>query len=348
MAETDVEMGRWVYLVGCLVMLGSGLAVAQPAGPDSGDAQDEKPWAKSVTAEEKATAQEFLAQGNALFVESRHREALEVYRKALDSWDHPAIRFNIARALINLDRPLEAYENIRLAVRHGRAPLPGLYDEAKNYERLLRGQIGSITIRCEQSGVRVTVDGQQHFDCPVETTIELLPGPHKVLAEKSGFLTFSRDLSLLPAAREPVEITLVTLEDASVTRRRWASWKPWAVVGSGVAVTGLGVALELLARSTRDGYGEDLARLCPDTPCVESELPDSVRGAYDRAQVEHAIGVSGIAIGSAAVLSGLALVYLNRPRTFLQGDAIQPTPGGTQVVPAVSADSVGAALIHRF
>jgi hypothetical protein len=118
------------------------------------------------------------------------------------------------------------------------------------------------------------------------------------------------------------------------------------VVGGGVALTGLGVTLELVARSTRDGYSEELTRLCSEMPCEESELPDG--GAFNRAQIQHAFGVSGIAIGSAAILSGLALVYLNRPRTFLAEDQDLSRPSATSVVPMVSVDSVGATLTHRF
>jgi hypothetical protein len=120
------------------------------------------------------------------------------------------------------------------------------------------------------------------------------------------------------------------------------------VVGGGVALTGLGVTLELVARSTRDGYSEDLTRLCSEMPCEESELPDPIRGAFNRAQIQHAFGVSGIAIGSAAILSGLALVYLNRPRTFLAEDRDLSGPSATSVVPMVSVDAVGAMLTHRF
>ena len=216
-------MRRVACLISCYVMLSTGLASAQSGRRSPADKAEkaEKPWTKGVSQEQKATAQGLLAKGNSLFVESKHLEALAAYREALESWDHPAIRFNITRALINLDRPLEAYENIKLAVQYGPAPIPELYDEAKNYERLLQRQIGEITIRCKQAGVKVTVDGQQQLDCPIKTTMKLLPGPHKVVAEKPGFLPFSKALSLMPAIPEQVNITLVTLEDASVTRRRW-------------------------------------------------------------------------------------------------------------------------------
>lgn len=343
-------MRRVACLISCYVMLSTGVVLAQSGSRSSGDktAKARKPWAKGVSQQQKTTAQGLLGKGNVLFVESKHLEALDAYREALESWDHPAIRFNIARALINLDRPLEAYENIKLAVQYGPAPIPELFEEAKNYERLLQRQIGELTIKCEQNGVTVTVDGQQQFDCPLEKTIKLLPGPHKVVAEKSGFLPFSKDLALLAASPERVDIKMMTLEDASVTRRRWKHWKPWAVVVGGVAVAGLGVTLELLARSTRDGYGADLTDLCSETPCVESDLPDSVRSAFTRAQVEHVSGVSAIAIGGVAFLSGLALVYLNRPRTFLSEAHETSEPGATLLIPTASADSVGAALIHRF
>ena len=347
-------MLKVAWMVSLSVLFFGELAAAQPADVQSEaatlpGATGDRPWARGVTGAQRKKAQRLLARGNALFLDSEYRQALAAYRQALEVWDHPALRFNIARTLINLDRPVEAYENIRLAVRHGPAPLPELYAEAKNYQILLRGQLAEITISCRQAGVRVTVDGTQYLDCPGERTAPLLPGQHKVIAEKAGFLPYSRNVTLVPAAVERLEITLLTLEEAAVTRRRWAWWKPRAVVGGSAAVASLGILFEWQAGSARDSYARDLRLFCSDTSCdVDDDLPDSAHRAWRRAQIEHAVGVSAIAIGSAGVLSGLLLVFLNRSRTFLPDRSEQPGPRGVRVVPAVSSDSVGAFLIHRF
>ncbi len=61
---------------------------------------DDQPWAAGVTDQQKAEAKTHLDEGNALFLKKSYKEALEAYRLAIKSWDHPAIRFNIVRCLI--------------------------------------------------------------------------------------------------------------------------------------------------------------------------------------------------------------------------------------------------------
>ena len=75
----------------------------------------------------------------------KHREALAKYEDAVAVWDHPAIRFNMVRALIALDRPLEAYENLEKALAYGKDPLEDqVYSEAQNYQRLLEGLVDRL------------------------------------------------------------------------------------------------------------------------------------------------------------------------------------------------------------
>ena len=77
----------------------------QPSGPD-------RPWAKGVPEEAQKWAFVLFEEGNKLFENSEHAAALAKYRQALSVWDHPAIRYNAAVALINLDQPLAANENL--------------------------------------------------------------------------------------------------------------------------------------------------------------------------------------------------------------------------------------------
>src|SRR5204862_5516188 len=85
-------------------------------GPaDRGD----RPWASGVSQDAQKQALVLFDEGNRLFENSEHAAALAKYREALKIWDHPAIRYNAAVALINLDQPLAAHDNLELALRYG-------------------------------------------------------------------------------------------------------------------------------------------------------------------------------------------------------------------------------------
>ena len=97
-------------------------AAVAPAGAGSATAADQRespdrPWAKGVPEDAQKQALVLFEEGNKLFENSEHAAALAKYREALKVWDHPAIRYNAAVALINLDQPLAANENLELALR---------------------------------------------------------------------------------------------------------------------------------------------------------------------------------------------------------------------------------------
>src|SRR3569623_242091 len=92
---------------------------------------DDQPWAVGVTDAQKAQAQKILDEGNQLFLKKDYAPALDKYKAAVAVWDHPAIRFNIVRCLIQLDRPVDASATLALALKYGAAPLEGaVYREA--------------------------------------------------------------------------------------------------------------------------------------------------------------------------------------------------------------------------
>src|ERR1700704_3159630 len=97
-----------------LVVLLCGSAVA-----DSAD----KPWAAGVTPAAQHTALDLYQAGNTYFEQAQYKDALVKYELALQSWDHPQIHYNAAVCLINLDRPVEAYDHLLAAMRFGLAPL---------------------------------------------------------------------------------------------------------------------------------------------------------------------------------------------------------------------------------
>ena len=121
---------------------------------------DTEPWKQGVTPERQQTAQQLLEDGNVQFLERNYAVALAKYESAIAVWDHPAIRFNMVRTLVQLGRFVEAYDNLDLALKYGAAPLENVYKEALSYQALLANKVATIVIMCTQDGVQVTLDGQ--------------------------------------------------------------------------------------------------------------------------------------------------------------------------------------------
>lgn len=309
-------------------------AVAQPAEPPVAD--DDTPWGKGVSAEARATAQALLEDGNALFIQNLFREALAKYEAALAAWDHPAIRFNMVRALVNLDRPLEAEDNLTRALAYGATPLgPEVFADASTYQRLLAQQLATLVVTCSQAGVTVAVDGIAAITCPGEHRARVRAGAHTVSAEGEGLLAVNRRETLVAGDNPAIALRLTPLADVTVTRTRWATWKPWAITGGGVAVAGVGAALLLSARGLRDDYQAALARECGELACEPDALPVGTADLLDRAQLRNALGIGAVAVGGAAVVAGVVMVILNRPYAALEpralSVAVTPTVGGALV-----------------
>ena len=302
------------------------VAAATPARADV------PPWAAGVTDGQKAHAQKLLDAGNALFLDKKYAEALEAYRQAVAVWDHPAIRFNIVRCLIQLDRGVEASENLEVALKYGAAPLEeAVYSEALAYEKLLANQIGDVRVRCTQVGVKVTLDGQPLAVCPGEQTRRVAPGPHQLVGTKPGFLTRTADVVVLGGKRADVDLALVPLDRAGKVVHRWPTWIPWVVFGGGLGVMGLGGALESVAAGQLDTYDRAVASTCPSGCAPKDPRYDALDQQKTAAlRLDHiAIGV--LATGGAAVAAGAVMLYLNRGQTTYP-DAVLPVvtalPGG--------------------
>jgi hypothetical protein len=272
------------------------------------------PWAEGVTAEQKAEAGRLLGEGNQLFLDGKLAEALARYEEAIKSWDHPAIRFNMVRVLAQLNRPVEAQVNLELALKYGSAPLEeGVYQEALTVKALLANQVADIEVGCDQAGVTVTLDAEPLLECPGKKTTRLMPGKHLVVGKKKGFLTDTKEVIVMGGRKETVALKLVAMEKAGVPTRRWANWKPWAVVGAGAVIGGVGGLLQWRATVAMDEYERAVARECADTGCTPQELEDALIADKERtAKLYNKIGIGLIAGGGAAVVAGAVLVFMNR------------------------------------
>jgi hypothetical protein len=340
-------------LLAALALLGlASPARAQTAATSAAQKPErtDRPWATGVPEDAQNRALALFAEGNRLFENSEHAAALVKYREALKSWDHPAIRYNAAVTLIDLDQPLGANENLEQALRYGDAPFnPEKHQQALTYRKLLRGQLAELKVTCVEPEAEITLDGATLFTAPGEAARWVLPGPHQLVARKSGFLSATRSLSLLPGKPALEALSLQPIQTLRTRLvRRWPEWKPWAVLGSGALLALIGVPLLRDAKNNIDAYDAGVRDTC-STGCSSAALPQAVLYARDRGHTENVVAISLFAVGGAVIASGVVLLVLNQPHPsllILNGPRTgrAPAPGHMAVVPLVGRDGFGVSL----
>jgi len=303
------------------LVVAAGTAAADPAGLAA-------PWSEKVSESDKASAKQLVDEGNALFVDKRFKEALDTYTRALARWEHPAIRFNIVRCLIQLDRSVEASDQLDQALAYGAEPFePAIYDEALAFKKMLGNQIATVELACKQGGARVMLDGQPAIAaCPGAQAIRVQPGHHAVTGIERGFLTRTIEVVSVGGAHDRVEVTLDPLAGSAQVVHRWATWKPWLVFGAGAALAGFGGLLHTFAVNEMDEYDREVAAQCSHVGCTGDTAPRPPGSAENIA----AIGL--MSAGVAALATGGVLLYLNRARTVYPDEhahvTVAPVAGG--------------------
>jgi len=314
---------------------------APPATSTPNATDDEKPWNVGVTQEQRDAAQPLFEAGNEHFERSSYGNALKEYREAIVHRDHPAIRYNMAICLINLDQPIEAYEQLQHALQFGDAPLGrDLFKEGQTYKKLLLGQLAELRVTTQESDANVSLDGEELFVGPGEATRLVRPKRHQVIATKAHMLTLTREL--VPAAGETthVDLELVPVADGLILKRRWDAWKPWAVAGAGAGLALLGLPLQAVSRSNARNYDSQVARFCV-TRC--DELPKDISDLRTRAEQQQVAAFSIIVTGSAVFTAGVVAAFMNRPK------AQEREPTSTfSLIPNVAGDGMSASFGSSF
>ncbi|WNG50717.1 hypothetical protein F0U60_46280 [Archangium minus] len=321
------------------------LAAPPPSSQEPGTSLEsvgERPWAKGVSKEQQDTAMALFQAANTLLKESVFVQAAEKYRQALAAWDHPAIHYNLALALMNLDQPIEVHEHLVAALRYGPAPLENeKFEYARNYKTLMERQLARVDISCDTPGAAVTMDGQTLFVAPGRYTGLVRPGAHSIVASKEGFLPTDQSRTLLPGETTTLELKMFTSEDLIEYRRKWPAWMPWLVAGAGMAVGGGSSWLHLQARDNVRALDAGV------TECGGCFLNPTLDANRTRANTYQTLAIGGYAVGGAALITGVVLVYLNQP----QPHRIDPTQKKVEVVgvtPLVGGGTGGLLTTFRF
>ncbi|HEX8435970.1 PEGA domain-containing protein [Archangium sp.] len=297
------------------------------------------PWARGTSRKDQQAAYELFKAGNALLKESILTKAVEKYRQALQHWNHPAIHYNLALALIPLDQPVETHEHLVEAIRHGPESLEaGLFEHASNYKALVEKQLVHLTLTCDEPGTTVTLDGDPLFTGPGRYERLIRPGLHSIIARKEGYPTLDKSRHLTSGEQVKLQLKMYPFE----YRRRWAAWMPWTVLGAGLAVGAGGGWMHLQTRKDYLSFDNGI-ETCGVSGCRPAPRLAATRTRGDRLQLA---AFGSYALGGTALVTGAVLLYLNQPRPY-SGDPAQGEET-VNVTPLLGGDTTGVLATFPF
>ncbi len=322
------------------VMRGAVAALVMLAG---GSLADERPWAAGVTQEKQQVALELFREGNAALKESLFPKAAQKYREALKEWDHPAIHYNMALALLNLDQPIEVYEHLQAAMKFGVAPLDtDKYEQAKRYFALTEKQVSKVQVACETPMAQVSMDGRPLFAGPGSWEGIVRAGPHSVVAQREGFLTVEQSRVLPGGDTASFELKLFSADDLTQYKRLWPAWIPWTVVAGGAVVLGTAAGLHVSVKDAFNTYDKGITACTkPDTQGCVPDLSLTQKRAWGESV--QPVAIAGYLLGGAALATGVTLVYLNRLQPYRVNTSTSVT-----VAPVLLPGYGGATLAFGF
>jgi hypothetical protein len=302
-----------------------------PTNAPMGGGGESKPWSQGVPQDKQDKAGALYEQGNQLFAQQAHAPALAKYKEAIALWEHPLIRFNMAVTEIRLERILDAADDLEKALRYGDKPFkPELYQQALDYQALLRGRVGFVEATCDQANARLLFDGKPWFDCPGTQKIRTLTGEHAIVGEKPDYLTASTKVVVEGGKTVSRKIALVPLDSGVVIKYRYRRWIPWTVTLLGLAVAGGGVGVWLIGKDEMDKFNADYAVQCANG--CERDLTDPAHSALaaqrDSAILKGQVGIGVAAAGGAVAITGIILVIANRGERVRPNVEVAPKSGG--------------------
>ncbi|CAN5297025.1 hypothetical protein BH11MYX1_BH11MYX1_40830 [soil metagenome] len=292
---------------------------------------EDKPWAAGVTVENQKAALELYTQANKAFEQAAspadYKQVLETYARALALWDHPQIRYNIAVCLINLDRTVEAYDNLERAMRFGQVAIGSdLWKQGQSYQKLLAGRVAELEVSAEP-GAAVSLDGK-----PLASGQQrVLSGDHQLVVEKPRFQTETRAIRVSGGQKVTIKIELKPIAVQRQLHRRFAKWLPWTVMGVGAALAIVGAPLMFASRAHYNRYTDDVNSMC-GAGCTPANTPASITSELSTAKLDNNLAISAFVSGGAVLATGFVMVVLNQPR----------------LTPVIGNDQVGLAYAAAF
>jgi tetratricopeptide (TPR) repeat protein len=308
------------------------------------------PWVVGVTVAEQQAALVAFRDGNLQLNDGLFVNAVTRYREALKHWNHPAIHYNLSLALLNLDQPIEVFEELNKALQYGAAPLEkDKYDHAKDYLLLVEKQLADIEVSCDKVGAKVSVDGKEVFTAPGKFSEKIRVGKHTFHAVKEGHNARIVAPYIGPGEKYRIELKVYTVDDTTRYRTKWHNtWFPYVVLGAGAAVGLVAGGLELSAQSSYDQFNTKVAACNTMAAGCPTGTP-GVISLRDSGDTKRTLGYVGYGVAGAALATGAVLLWINRRQAYqITPEELEAAPPPIAIAPLVSPEAVGAMVQGHF
>ncbi|HEX7840775.1 MAG TPA: hypothetical protein VF469_25030, partial [Kofleriaceae bacterium] len=310
---------------------------------------------KTVSKADEDCALSNFHDANAVLNNGLFPQAAKRYREALSCWDHPAIHYNLALALINLDQPIEVFDQLNEAIKYGADPLgQDKFDHAKEYLKLVAGQLADIEVTCNKVGAKISVDGKEVFTAPGSYKAKVRVGKHTFYGDKEGYNARVTAPFIGPGETFRIELKLYTAVELTRYSRRWSqTWMPYTVLGAGVLAGLVGGGFEYLANSNFKDFNTAVAR-CNTTTMGCSSSTSGLLAMRDSGNTKRTIGIVGYGVAGAAIVTGAVLAYLNRSQPYqirpedLEEEKTEAATHPVAFTPIVSPELMGAMVQGHF
>lgn len=162
---------------------------------------------RAEPAHDRGQARAHFDRGVALGKERAYQDALTEFRLAYDAFPNYGVLYNIAQALILLERPSEAIISLESYLNEGGAQIDA--KRRAEVEATLarqREKTGALDVHVEPPGAHISVDDQSVGPSPLAAPLRVDPGRHRVRATSSEGI--SRETTLEVAAQQVVSVRL--------------------------------------------------------------------------------------------------------------------------------------------
>jgi hypothetical protein len=310
---------------------------------------------KTVSKANEDCARNAFRQGNDLLNNGLFPQSVARYRDAINCWDHPAIHYNLALALINLDKPIEVFEQLNLAIQYGADPVgQDKFDHAKEYLKLVAGQLADIEVSCDMKGAKIAVDGKEAFIAPGTYKAKVRVGKHTFYGEKEGYNARVTAPFIGPGDTYRIELKLYTIPELTRYRCKWncGTRTPYYILAGGAVAGIAGGIFEFMASSSYKDFNEAVARCNTPAMGCDTATAGSIIDKRNSGDTKRAIGYVGYGVAGAAIAAGAVILWLNRREAYqIRPEDLEEEKtarAGVAVAPLVSPEMTGAMVLGRF